>query len=190
MKIVGFTGFKGAGKDTAADALVACGWGWIKMSFADALRTALWTLNPVIGHPDHGTGLKTVRWQDAMPSDGNAVQYEAAKRMYPEVRRLQQVFGTDVVRKTFGDDVWIDRLWEKIRDLPTSSRVVIPDVRFNNEAARIAFYGEVFRVHRPGLVPDGHVSEVPVDDVYLAGEFSNEGTVEDLQSAVVRWSIG
>jgi hypothetical protein len=112
--------------------------------------------------------------------------WEAAKDMYPEVRKFLQRLG-DGGRQVFGEDFWVDRLMERARSY---DRVVIPDVRYPNEAAAIQeLGGVVIRIDRPGHVPQGHVSETALagwdgwDEI-----FSNHGSVQDLQTDVVLWA--
>ena len=50
--IIGLTGYAGAGKDEAANALTAQG--WRRFSFADAVRELLLEINPIIGEHDDG----------------------------------------------------------------------------------------------------------------------------------------
>jgi hypothetical protein len=124
--VLGLMGSKGSGKDTFADMLVA-DHGFTKVAFADALRDALLVLNPVImGYSHYEDDL--TRYSELIESYG----YDEAKRLFPEVRRLLQTLGTDVVRNMIGMNTWVDILERRIWAM--EGPVVVSDVRFRNEA--------------------------------------------------------
>ena len=55
----------------------------------------------------YGSGLgatERVTYREAIEERG----YTEAKAEFPEVRRLLQVFGTEVGRDLFGENVWVD----------------------------------------------------------------------------------
>jgi len=86
-----------------------------------------------------------------------------------------------------GEDVWVTQ-W--LRKLPPGN-VVVPDVRFGNEAETIWRMGGILiRVHRGGS-QDSHVSEqqvfAPLGPIYAV---SNTGTVQDLHEAVLKIVAG
>lgn len=169
--VLGLTGLKGCGKDTAARALIDQG--WERMAFADPLRQMLYTLDPLIGDPD-GTQPHAMRWQEYM----DAVGYDQAKK-HPEVRRLMQVFGTEVIRQQFGESAWVDLMWAKIRDKP--GNYVLTDVRFDNEAKLVhRLGGFMVRIEREGLSADGHASEQGVSDDLIDAVVPNNGSIERL----------
>lgn len=172
-QLIGFAGYAEVGKDSAADAL--CSIGWERVAFADPLRGALLTLNPVVY--DQGC----VRVQEAVTAMG----WTAAKRTYPEIRRLLQVLGTEVCRGNFGKDCWVKIAENRIRELlKAGKKVVVTDVRFENEAALIhKLRGVVVRIHRPGRVPvNAHVSDAQRFDANH--ELTNDGTLDDLHDQV------
>lgn len=164
MKLIGLCGYAQHGKDTFADILV--GKGFQKMAFAAALKDMLYELNPAVGldvYADHW------RLQDAVDVDG----WDTAKRN-PEVRRLLQVFGTEVMRNRFGPDVWVDLAFQK---MPAGGAYVVTDVRFSNEAAAIhrkgGYLARIVRKNPNGTDFDNgigtshpseqHVSSLPAD---------------------------
>jgi len=53
-----------------------------------------------------------------------------------KTRKLLQFYGTDIMRKKHGDDIWIRYLdsWIKVHKLRKKKFFIIPDVRFENEA--------------------------------------------------------
>lgn len=187
--LIGFAGYAGSGKDTAAEAVVR-ELGAVRRALADPVKIGVTKLNPVLntfldtGQPrtvDHA--LITYGWRGGFDDPSFFKAWDGVKRELPEARRLLQVFGTEVGRQLFGENVWIDQL---LRFAVDHSLVVVPDVRFPNEAVAIREQGLLIHVVRPGVGPaNGHASEgllqAAMGDVMLL----NEGTVEDFQSLVV-----
>lgn len=164
--IVAFAGLKGSGKDTAADLLVR-EYGFVKVAFADAVRTMALVINPVVPVPhNYGreyisdlTSLVPERLADLVSVFG----WDKLKRDIPEVRRLLQAIGTDAVRDILGPTVWIDTLVSNYPDImDEDTRYVISDCRFLNEAEFINnAQGLLCWISRPSLnvVSDSHISE-------------------------------
>lgn len=106
------------------------------------------------------------------------------------LRCLMQKVGTEALRGSLGEDVWVNLLRRRMRSLPPGQVVVIPDVRFENEMRFIrSERGIMIGVHRPELQLDeniyGHVSEIgqlslPECDYLL----TNDGSPEDLRNRV------
>lgn len=183
--LIGLCGYAGAGKDTAAKALL---WnGWEHASFAAKLKDFALKVNPLIsvhpGMPGYasivGTGgtdltpkhVVHVRYADYL----DLVGAEQAKTN-PEVRQLQQRIGTDAGRKVLGDNVWVDAAMD---DLPAGKNVVFTDVRFPNEAAAIQDAGGyVIRISRPGHGPvNNHPSETSLDTYPIDAVVTNDDTM-------------
>ena len=167
--IIGLSGYARSGKDTVAELLVL-NYGFKRMAFADGIRDALTALNPIL-HDGYRLNemVKMYGWEVAKGKD--------------EVRRLLQVMGTEVGRKLINEDVWVWRLFNQIN---TDERIVIPDVRFPNEARMIEQQGgEVWRInrHNHGAVND-HVSERAMDNHMFQRVIYNDGTLLDLAEEV------
>jgi len=167
--LVGLSGYARSGKDTAAAALSDLG--FERRAFADAMKTALYRLNPLISNGDEYTGLSNV-----VDAEG----WERAKSR-TEVRALLQRFGTQAGREILGEDIWVDTA---LRNL--SERTVFTDVRFQNEADAIrSHHGIVIRVERPGVGPiNSHSSETGLDGYPFNAVIQNDGTVDDLHANV------
>lgn len=173
MTVIGLTGLKGCGKDTAAAALVEDGWS--RLAFADPLRQMLYQLNPIIGDADGNP--HPMRWQTYL----DLVGYAQAKN-HPEVRRLMQIFGTEVMREMYGQNAWVDLAEQRIESEPFT-QWVLTDVRFDNEAEMIRRLGGwVIEIQRDGLTRDGHASEAGVSRHLVDVILPNDGTVEDLHT--------
>jgi hypothetical protein len=173
-KIIAITGYAQSGKDEVAKVLVERH-KFVRISFAEPIRTALLTLNPYIKD--------NLRVSDILDSIG----YEAAKRQYPEYRRLLQVFGTEVAREQWKDSFWVDLAFDQ---MDPEKDYVIPDCRFPNEAdAVLAHGGEIWRVKRPGVGPvNAHASDNLIETIGADVILNNEGTLAELyQDAIAAY---
>lgn len=168
--IVGLSGYARSGKDEVAKILVN-EYQFKRIAFADAIRDCVYVLNPYIE--------SDLRVAELVDGYG----WEVAKSK-EEVRRLLQVFGTEVGRRLLGDNVWIDKVFKQLYDLKD---YVIPDVRFANEMKAIRHAdGEVWRVNREGVVAvNSHVSENSLDEFIFDHLIDNNGTLDDLKNRVV-----
>lgn len=164
--IIGIAGLAGAGKDTAAEALLRhCG--YTRMALADPIKIIAATYFGVDVHAP-----KT-----------------------PEVRGLYQRLGTEVGR-AYDPDCWVKFLEHRIGLLPPSLRgVVIPDVRFRNEAEWVLRKKGlmIYIEDRGGLegLAGEHASEIGIRAYNgLPMQFiHNDRTIEDLHVAVLElWS--
>jgi hypothetical protein len=139
--IIGFVGFIGSGKDTAADYLVNFH-GFRRDSFANTLKDAVaavfgWDRVLLEGRTKEAREWREQRdewWSDRLGKD-----------ITP--RHILQYWGTEVCRQGFHDDIWIASLENKMRK--TGDNIVISDVRFPNEIKAIkSAGGQVVRVIR------------------------------------------
>lgn len=165
-RIIGITGYAQHGKDTIA-AVLSRELGYSRVALADKMKELLLRLNPIVDQV-HGSTLAEVV---------NVEGWEAAKQNL-EVRRLLQVFGTEVGREGLGEDVWIGALANGTKGFYGNERkIVIPDIRFTNEADFIRrCHGEIWGVVRPdfdnGLGVNGtHASERDIPLLLNGAEF-------------------
>lgn len=169
--VIGLSGYARSGKDAVAKILVE-EHGYVRVSWADKLRAALYALNPLV--------IELVRYRDVVDQYG----YEKAKDhpIYgPEIRSLLQRLGTEAGRNVLGQNVWVDAV---VADMQAGVRYVIPDTRFPNEALAITerMAGEVWRVNRPGFTPtNSHPSETALDGWQFNVNLNNDGTLDDLR---------
>jgi hypothetical protein len=169
VMIIGLSGYAQSGKDATAE-LLCLNYEYERRAFADPIRDAMYCLNPLVNSSMH--------LAEMVDDYGWAV----AKHT-PEVRRLLQVFGTEVGRKMFGDDFWIKTA---LKDLTGTERIVISDVRFPNEALAIKqLGGTMWRINRQshGSV-NGHASEHAMDNYMFDHVIYNDGTLDDLSDEV------
>jgi hypothetical protein len=172
--IIGICGPAGAGKTTVADILCGDGLG-VTIPLADPLYKAL---SAMFGIPeadlvDRGKKEQTIDWVGQSP------------------RRLLQTLGTEWGRQVIGEDIWaricLRRAAVNLR--AGFRRVVVPDVRFDNEAAAIREAGgKIVRVVRPSGCVAGetmrHSSEAGVSDDLVDATIVNGGSMDELVEAV------
>lgn len=203
MVLIGLSGRKGSGKNTAASAITAWGRGRgvhvVEKGFADKLKlSAARLFVPDISQEEaikFCDGLKTdgtiemVHWND----DGT----EALGHVGLSGREFLQRYGTEAHREVFGDNFWVDQLlpykdvkrvraWSDPETNFYPDIAVITDCRFENEAKRINDLGGlVWEVQRPGLgSEDDHASEQPLPRKLVDYVFRNDSTIEDLMTNV------
>ena len=171
MKIIGLTGRRGSGKDSAANALV----GYTNLKLAEPLKLMLRTL---------------LAYQE-VPEDRI---YEMLEGSLKETRTLSfggqsprfamQTLGTEWGRDLMGSSFWVDMLMNKARHY---EKVVVTDVRFPNEADAIERVGGLLvRIVRPGAAQDVHSSEALIDNLPVHEEIVNDGTLADLHAKILR----
>jgi hypothetical protein len=167
---VGLIGYSQAGKDTVASILVEK-YGYTRIAFADKIREFLYDLNPMVACSPTGY------LQDLI----NLVGWDDAKQE-PQVRKLLQNLG-NAARKTIDENVWVTLA---LGNIDTNQRVVITDVRFENEAMMIKLMGgQLWRVKRIGVGPvNDHVSESELEGYKVNQIFVNNGTLKDLELLV------
>lgn len=167
---IGLIGYSQAGKDTVASILVER-YGYTRVAFADKIREFLYDLNPMVACSPTGY------LQDLV----NLVGWDAAKQE-PQVRRLLQDLGNSA-RKTIDENVWVTLA---LGNIDVNQRVVITDVRFENEAMMIKLMGgQLWRVKRLGIGPvNDHVSESELEGYKVDQIFVNNGTLKDLELLV------
>jgi hypothetical protein len=169
--LIGLVGSAGAGKDSFARRLVE-GHGYRRFAFADQMRELLLVLDPLV--TDSLSLSRLV----------NHYGWDVTKRTYPEVRRLLQVFGTEVVRDGLGKDTWVNAAHSKIQPLLShGTSVVVTDVRFENEVRLIRnLGGDIVRItrHEADDATDGHISENEWRTTQPDWIFQNNHAVSDL----------
>ena len=140
--IIGFVGFIGSGKDTAADYLVNFH-GFRRDSFANTLKDAVAAVFGWDRTLLEGRTKEAREWREQVDS------WWAERLGIPELtpRWVLQRWGTEVCRRGFHDDIWIASVENKMRK--TTDNIVISDVRFPNEINAIHNAGGlVVRVQR------------------------------------------
>jgi len=168
--VIGLSGYAQSGKDSVAEILVQV-YGYKRIAFADAIRRAIYTLNPLVT----GGNIHLADYVDELG-------WDAAKR-HPEIRRLLQMMGTEVGRQLFDDSVWIEKA---LGNVEPGDKIVVTDVRFPNEAKEIKWqFGEVWRINRPDHDSvNFHISETAMDQWQFDRVINNDGDLTHLEYLV------
>lgn len=170
--IVGFTGRKGSGKDTASQVLEAVG--AVNLKFAGALKLMIATLLVYQG-VDRNTAHRMV--------EGDLKEVPTKYLGGRTPRYAMQTLGTEWGRDLLSKTLWVDILERAALQYES---VVVSDVRFPNEVAKIkAMGGPVFRIERGVPANDEHPSEALIDLLEVDGVLVNAAaTPTDFQKQV------
>ena len=146
-RLIGLAGPARVGKSTTADTLCRED-GYVELAFADPLKESLIAL----------TGLDRKYFYDQKFKHA----YVELIQMSP--RELMQIFGTEFVREKVRRDFWVARLRERILDAEYINKIVVSDIRFNDEAALIReLGGNVIILSRDSIDYDlDHASEAGI----------------------------
>lgn len=130
--IVGFCGFAGSGKDTAADFIKAElekeNIIVYKDSFANKLKDVISILMSWDRNLLQGSTIESRNWRE-QPDEfwSNVVGYPITPR------QIMQKIGTDLLRNQFSKSIWIASLFAKYQNKHENSVILITDCRFPNE---------------------------------------------------------
>jgi hypothetical protein len=188
--IIGICGLIGSGKGTVAD-ILQDDWCFTKLSFADSLKDAVaavfsWDRQLLEGATDESR-----HWREKVDP------WWSDRLGMPELtpRLILQLWGTEVCRTGFHQDIWIASLERKIEK---EKNYVIPDTRFPNEIDLIKkIGGEIWCVKRgtdPSWFSQYQIGGSPPNDIHSSewewarSKFSktlqNNGTLADLKNLV------
>lgn len=164
--VIGITGPARAGKDTTANFIVAAVGGYV-YSMAMPMKAMLKCI---------GVNFDDPYWED------HKEQPIAALGVSP--RLLLQTLGTEWGRQRVNPDLWV--LLAKQRLLQYGRGMVVPDIRFENEAAWVRNVGGlIIHLTRKNATPvRPHSSEAGVERAPEDKLLSNDGSLEDLQHHV------
>lgn len=166
MRLIGIAGKARSGKDTAANYLLEkLGDDWSSASFADPMKAML--------------GVIGVNCSDAA-KDLPKNQYGVS------TRHMLQTLGTEWGRDGIGSDFWID-VFEMYN---AGQSVIVPDVRFENEADLIRKHGVLIHVQGRGGISGNHVSEqsLPIKDGDIV--IDNNGSLAELYAKLDLLELG
>ena len=200
MAVVAICGFIGAGKDTVADFLIN-DYGFEKASFAGALKDAVAAVFGWDRELLEGRTAEARAWREQVD------EWWAARLGMPHLtpRWILQYWGTEVCRRGFHNDIWVAAVENKLRS--TGKNMVLTDCRFPNEVAAMrnlgakvvwvkrgplpAWYSLALRANKGDQQAAAelaaqrvHASETSWVGTHFDFELANNGTLEELQSAV------
>lgn len=166
-KIVGLTGHARCGKDTMANMLVDK-YAFVKLSFASPIRD-------FVAHCC-GLSLKEMEVVKEKPHPN---------LLGKSPRYAMQTLGTEWGRMIIGNNFWVNLCLEKAKELSDSGlNVVVPDVRFDNEARAIKDSGgmiiKILRPSKEKIELASHESEKGVSKWFIDDIVWNESKPEDM----------
>lgn len=171
--LIGITGKAGAGKDTVADYLCVEN-GYTKYCLAAPIKAAVNAM------------LTTA--QAAPINWNNRAEKEARHPLLGcSPRRAAQTLGTDWGRQMINDSIWLVLANQFINSLQARGYgVVVPDVRFENEASWLRERGgTLIHITRPGSpAVEAHISEAGVEVMVNDIVVTNDGSIATLLSKV------
>lgn len=135
MRLIGIAGPARAGKDTLCSYMLDNLDGiWLRSSFADPLKEML-----------RAIGVDCSDDKKAVVSDDYGVT----------PRHMMQTLGTEWGRQTIDNDIWV----KAFARLNAGKCVIVPDVRFENEAELVREHGVLIHLVGRGGIEGNHVSE-------------------------------
>lgn len=169
MRIIGLTGLKRCGKDTAASHIAyrCIDLDPIVVSFAQPIREAVASILGISVETLDAVKEEPIGWLDGITP-----------------RRMMQTLGTEWGRYMIHTDLWVQSLSRYINTLD-NKLVIVSDVRFDNEAQAIRrLGGKVVRVDRGLPQCDDHISESSIADHFIDVTVQNFGSVFDFYAGL------
>jgi len=172
-QIIQIIGYKGHGKTTLGGMLAKLLPKTKVLHFGDNLKgmlaSAMDTTVQTI-EESKGSGHVTIRSNRGLTS-----------KVVP-MRKMLQRFGTEVMKKTFGDDIWVRLLQDDIAKAEADGCefIIIPDTRFQEEVLEDSIV-----IHIDTLVPstDTHASETSHRDINSDVKVLNTGDLDRLHES-------
>lgn len=177
MHVIGIAGKKYHGKDSVARELVTLGYKVVR--FAGPLKSMLRAF-----YTEHGIAPAEIERK----IEGDLKEVPCPLLCGRTPRHAMQTLGEEWGRQLISRDLWVESLAYRA-EASGATKVVVPDVRYANEAATIeGIGGEVWRVAAAARVAptagSGHASEEAVDTLPVTKEIDNNGTLFELSRAV------
>lgn len=166
-KIIGITGKAFSGKDASAKILKERLEDVDIFSFAQPLKESCRTLFGFTEDQLYDPKIKEM----VEPSWGKSP------------RQILQWLGTDILRNKIGEDFFL-KLMKKRIESSSKKYIIIPDVRFDNEALFIKELGGiVIKIERPGANTTQHSDHITEKGIEIFDKLIvNDGTLLDLSN--------
>ena len=164
--MIALIGAPGSGKDTIGKQLVEKH-GFVRLAFADKVRQLAY---------------ETLSDSEQLYIDN--LGWDVAKRRSDFYRAYLERVG-DGARKVFGEDFWIEQIFEEVKTLIANNKdIVITDLRKDNQARFVYTFRpdfSIWHVHRPGC------NRRPFDEwkeEWAAFSIPSNGEIDDLHKHV------
>ena len=184
-RLIGICGHAGSGKDSAAEAIISS-FSYRRYAFADAVKETAAAAFGISVEQFNRRNLKETPLPYWKKSPREIAQFVGTELFRDAIQKLLPDVGTDF---------WIRRLeMQLFLDFPSLSevKVVIPDVRFTNEAEWIvANGGVIIDLTRPGYHGTVGIENHPSETTLELSKYPREsvlpllncGTLKELQTA-------
>jgi hypothetical protein len=177
-KLIGLSGHAGSGKTTAA-LILAEDFGFVRIRFADTLKKMLRVML-------QEAGLSEAEIFDAIDGKSKEAPLNVLGGKSP--RHCMQTLGTEWGRNCLSNTIWTEITRSVIeRNLANGNKVVVDDIRFQNEIDIIGeLGGDVYSVYRPGHASidlSAHISEMALP---CEKQLRNAGTIADLEAEIAK----
>jgi hypothetical protein len=165
-EIIGICGRARAGKSTVAN-YIRAHYGAEVMAFADPIKAGL---------------VRMFNIAESFMEDDKELAIPGIGASY---RKLAQTLGTEWGRGLIHPDLWVLHMMRRIGLLDGDDRVIIPDVRFPNEATWIRSQGVLVHIVRDELqTVREHISEAGIEPMSGEWVIYNSGSMLDLHSQI------
>lgn len=185
--IIGFAGVSGSGKDTAGEHLVE-NYGYTRIALGDKVKECLAALL--------GVDIEFINRNKSNDKDllglyrqsgfnmGGAISNHVVKPI--TIRHALQRMGTEVGRNILGENTWIDLALGSLQLERPDVKVVVTDIRFQNEVDCInRWSGYVWRIHRAEAgIAGNHASEEVSALEHISVEIQNNDSLQTFYAAL------
>lgn len=169
--VIGLTGKKFHGKDTAAKFIKEIDNEIVCLSFAGPLKKALCIIHEI---PE-------ICFNDPKLKEKTLPEWEKSPR------QLAQWLGSDIYRKQFDTNIWLKNMEMRINKKHVGKDIIVTDVRFDNEAKLIhKLGGQVWKIDASKRINnnDNHETEQGISSELLDLVIYNNGTEEELKKII------
>lgn len=180
-RLIGITGYKRSGKDTAAEVMAAI-LGFQRIAFAGPLKDAVRAIL-------RAQGLDDATIEECI--NGDLKEAPCPYLQHKSPRYAMQTLGTEWGRELLGGYIWVKAALNRASNSDVGT--IITDVRFPNEADAVRVAGGVMvRVSRPETEPDMgdtlHPSEAGIASIEADYVIRNDMSRDDFQTEVAAFT--
>lgn len=177
-QIIGLYGKKGSGKDTVCQFIQEINSNFVALAFATPIKESLANI--------HQIDIKYF-------NDPELKNQPLEKLKGKSPRDLMKWLGTDVYRRQFSDDIWIENMKSRIKKVLESGKgVIVTDCRYQNELEILKSFNvgvKIWHIKRTSVncmtsCEDTHESEEVPDSELSDVTLFNNSTLKNLKTCV------
>jgi hypothetical protein len=181
-RLIGVSGKIGSGKDTVG--------GVLQLLFATHHPNGAWDIKKYAGKlkevAEILTGIPKINFEIQQFKNTNLPEEWNKDGEAMSVRTLLQKIGTEALRDSLHENVWVNALFADYND---SSHWIITDVRFPNEAEAIKKHGGIILRIERDVPANDHLSETALDDYEFDHVINNNSSIHDLIVDVQKFAM-